>query len=85
MKDGQRNPPLATHGTLGDGELDGPKKILKGGGRAPNAAAIQVYSRSLYKIDGGFVDHGVRFALDVDAVRAHLAKGTASSVERSAP
>ena len=84
MKDGQHNPPLATHGTLGNGRLDGPRKILKGGGRAANASVIHVYSRSLFSMEGDFVDHGVRFALDEDTVRAHLAKGTATIVTKEA-
>lgn len=85
MKDGQRNPPLATHGTLGNGELDGPKRILKGGRWASNADFIHIYGRNLHHEDGNFVCFGVRFAVDVATVRAHLAKGTAAIVARAAP
>lgn len=84
MKDGQRNPPLATHGTLANGELNGPKKILKGGRWASNANFIHVYGRNLHHMDGNFVCFGARFALDVETVRQHLAKGTATIVAKAA-
>lgn len=80
MKDGQRNPPLATTGTLGNGELSVPKKMLKGGRWASNADFIHVFARNLNHMEGNFICFGVRFTIDEETVRTHLAKGTASIV-----
>jgi formylglycine-generating enzyme required for sulfatase activity len=78
MHDGQRNPPLATHGTLANGDLKMPMKLLKGGRWGSNADFIHVYGRRHHRPDGNFICFGARFAVDVDTVRAHLAKGTAT-------
>lgn len=85
IKDGQRNPVLATSGTLANGELDSPRKFLKGGRWASNPDFIHTYGRTLHRIDGNFVCFGVRFAIDIDTVRAHLAKGSATIVTKAAP
>ncbi|HEY0844554.1 MAG TPA: SUMF1/EgtB/PvdO family nonheme iron enzyme [Noviherbaspirillum sp.] len=78
MKNGQHNPPPATHGTLGNGELPGPRRILKGGRWASNADFIHIYGRNLHPEDENFVCFGVRFAMDVATVRRHLSDGTAT-------
>lgn len=80
MKDGQRNPPLASHGTLRNGELEVPLKLLKGGRWGSNADALHVYLRRHHRQDDNFICFGVRFAIDVESVRAHLAQGTATVV-----
>lgn len=82
MTDGQRNPRLATFGTLSNNELDTPKKILKGGRWAGNPDSVHVYARTLNRLDGNFVCFGVRFAIDEATVREHLAKGTATVVAK---
>jgi|GEM_PF-2104416 len=80
LKDGNRNPAPPAHGTTAGGDLNGPKKILKGGRWASNADYIHIYGRNTHHQDGNFVCFGARFALDVDTVRTHLAQGTATVV-----
>ena len=82
MTDGQHNPPLATHGTLSNGEMLVQQKILKGGRWASNADFIHIYGRNRFPVDGNFVCFGARFAIDIESVRAHLAKGTATVVAK---
>lgn len=82
MQDGQRNPPLATHGTLGNGELSGQMKLLKGGRWGSNANFIHVFGRRHHRPDSNFICFGARFAVDADTVRAHLARGTATVVQQ---
>ncbi|HYD94712.1 MAG TPA: formylglycine-generating enzyme family protein [Noviherbaspirillum sp.] len=79
LKDGDRNPPLAATGSL-DMDFKEPMKILKGGRWGSGAGFIHVYSRTYYVPSEQFRCFGVRFALDVATVRAHLAKGTATVV-----
>lgn len=77
LKDGMRNPPLATHGTTPDA-IKTPMKVLRGGRWSSGANGITVYRRSLHYPAGNFVCFGTRFALDEAAVRTHLEKGTAT-------
>jgi iron(II)-dependent oxidoreductase len=79
IQDGARNPPLAATGTPVE-DLPEPRKILKGGRWASNASATSIYGRVLLPPDDSFVCYGVRFALDVDAVREHLKNKTAAVV-----
>lgn len=79
LKDGDRNPPLAAKGAVVD-DLPEPMKILKGGRWASTADGLTVYTRSRYPPHGSFSCYGARFALDVAAVRKHLASGTAKIV-----
>jgi len=80
LRDGQRNPPLADHGTLRNGEMTAPKKLLKGGRWGSNADALHVYARRHQFPDQNFICFGARFAIDEASVRAHLANGGASVV-----
>lgn len=77
LRDGQRNPPLATQGSKVE-ELPHPMKILKGGRWASNASAISIYSRSLKEADRGFLCFGTRFAIDAASVLEHLKNGSAT-------
>ena len=81
LKDGERNPVLATTGTLA-ADIAQPTKILKGGRWASGANFIHVYSRALHPPSQLFRCFGVRFAVDVKTVRSHLANGTATVLER---
>lgn len=84
MKDGQRNPPLATHGTLGNGDLNVPMKLVKGGRWGSPSSAVHIYARRHHRPDDSFICFGARFAVDVDTVRAHLRNGTATVVSQGA-
>ena len=77
MRDGQRNPALATHGTTGDGEINVPARIVKGGRWGSPATAMHIHARRLHRPDDPFICFGLRFAVDVDTVRKHLKNGTA--------
>lgn len=79
LKDGMRNPRLASRGTT-KADLFDPVKILKGGRWASAPGMITVYSRHIDLPKVGFVCYGTRFAADVTTVRTHLAKGTAKVV-----
>lgn len=79
LKDGMRNPPLARTGSKHN-DIWEPKKILKGGRWASDPGSITVHARSLDDPTTSFVCYGTRFALDIDTVRAHLARGSASVV-----
>lgn len=80
LKDGMRNPPLATEGTTRNGELTAQMRSLKGGRWGSNADAIHVYARRRMAPSDNFICFGARFAIDEATVRAHLSKGTATVV-----
>lgn len=79
LKDGEINPPLATHGTAVE-NLPSPMKVLKGGRWASNSSAITIYGRILLRPDDSFICYGTRFAMDINAVREHLDRRTATVV-----
>lgn len=81
IKDGDRNPPLAANASKIP-NLARPMKILKGGRWASNSSATTIYERVRIRADDSFICYGVRFAVDVATVRAHLAKGTATAVQQ---
>ena len=79
LKDGARNPPLATRGSKVEG-MPQPMKVLKGGRWASNSSATSIYGRVLQLPDDSFICYGTRFAMDADTVREHLAHKTATVV-----
>jgi formylglycine-generating enzyme required for sulfatase activity len=81
LRDGMRNPPLASHGTTERNDLDEPMKILKGGRWGSEPQAISVSERRLRKPTGTFICYGTRFALDAATLRSMLARGTAGVVQ----
>lgn len=82
LRDGLRNPPLASHGTTSRNDLDEPMKILKGGRWGSEPQAISVSERRLRKPSGTFICYGTRFALDAGTLRAMLARGAAKVVQQ---
>lgn len=80
LKDGMRNPPLATEGTTRGGELSAQMRTLKGGRWGSNAPSIHVYARRRMAPSENFICFGTRFAIDEATVRAHLSRGTATVV-----
>ncbi len=76
LKDGVRNPPLATEGSAIRGEKM-PQKIIKGGRWASEALSISIAHRERTVASTGFLCYGARFAMDADAVRAALREGRA--------
>lgn len=76
LRDGVRNPPLATEGITSRGVLE-PAKILKGGRWASVASQIRIYERTNYPPAKSFQCNGTRYALDVATVQEHLSKGRA--------
>lgn len=79
LQDGERNPPLALQGSKVE-SLPHTMKVLKGGRWASNSSATSIYGRVLMKPDDSFICYGTRFAMDVSAVREHLANKTATAV-----
>jgi formylglycine-generating enzyme required for sulfatase activity len=79
MKDGDRNPPPASEGSLEPG-YEAPMKISKGGrwGSKPNF--LHVHGRRYLEADKWFICYGTRFAIDERTVREHLNQGTAKVV-----
>jgi formylglycine-generating enzyme required for sulfatase activity len=77
LKDGERNPVPAAQGSKID-DMPHPMKVLKGGRWASNSSATSIYGRNVMRADNSFVCYGVRFAVDLEAVLQHLAKGTAT-------
>lgn len=77
IRDGVRNPVLAAQGT-GTPPFDEKMKIAKGGRWSMAPVASVIPARSLVSLHGSSTRHGVRFALDADAVRKHLDSGTAT-------
>lgn len=80
LKDGARNPPPASTGTLEPG-YPGPLKVLKGGRWGDQANSLHVHLRRRQPPNEGFICYGARFALDEETVRQRLASGEA----RAAP
>lgn len=84
LKDGDRNLASVSNGTVREFGSDraepnesGPWKILKGGRWASHAEQLRIGARIYYTPEAPFRCNGTRFAIDVAAVREHLAKGTA--------
>lgn len=81
LKDGDRNPAPSSKGTTVtyaefSTEYLGPFKLLKGGRWASHEHQLKIGSRIYDRPDDAFQCNGTRFAMDVDAVREHLARGT---------
>jgi formylglycine-generating enzyme required for sulfatase activity len=79
MQDGVRNP-LATvpYQTPDDKK---PHRILRGGRWASGVGQLSIYgNRDIQPTDEGFRCFGARFVLDVNTLREHLARGTATIV-----
>lgn len=74
LRDGVRNPPLASDGT--PVLYESTKKIIKGGGWTTNPFALYIGNRSTKALDRSSSNDGVRFAADVSTVRAYLARPT---------
>lgn len=79
LKDGARNPPLASSGTPVPYEVA--QKISKGGRWGQGPAQLAIASRRLLRPAGGSAGEGVRFALDAQTLRQHLAQGTAHVIK----
>lgn len=76
LVDGVRNPAQATEGTTRP-DVPVASRILKGGRWASGANGMLISSRVYYAPTEPFRCNGARFAVDVDSVKAHLARGTA--------
>lgn len=72
LKNGVRNPPLALDASPAPYEL--PQKISKGGGWTRNPKAIDIGGRFLDEPYRSSSRESVRFAADVNTVRAYLAR-----------
>ena len=82
LKDGMRNPPSATSGSMLRG-FASPYKILKGGRWASEAAGISIPVREAKQADGsGFLCYGTRFALDAEKVKVAIDAGQATIVRQ---
>lgn len=81
LKDGVRNPPVPSEGTIPKTDHEdpqkGPWKMLKGGRWGAVEDGIRVSSRVYEMQDVSFRCNGARFGLDAATVREHLAKSTA--------
>lgn len=82
LVDGVRNPPSARKGTTWEGVVWHPSRILKGGRWADGAVGVRIASRVYYVPDAPFRCNGTRFAVDINTVREHLARGTAQVVRQ---
>lgn len=82
LKDGMRNPPLASRGTTNRNDLEEPMKMLKGGRWGSQPQSLSVAERRLRKPSGTFICYGTRFALDATALRDLLARGAAKVVQQ---
>lgn len=83
LKDGDRNPANSGTGTVVPyaeypADYQGPWKILKGGRWASHERQLEIGARIYYSPDDPFRCNGTRFAIDVGAVRRHLAQGSAT-------
>lgn len=77
IRDGVRNPALATEGS-GTPPFDEKMKILKGGRWSLAPVASVIPARRVVPPHASSSRNGVRFALDANAVRQHLDNGTAT-------
>lgn len=73
LRDGMRNPPPADHGTLETG-MESPYRMAKGGCWKSTSLSISIHARAPYPPDVRSRCKGVRFAIDVEAVEAWLAR-----------
>lgn len=75
LKDGDRNPLPPQEGTPMPFEI--PQRIAKGGRWHREPVHLVIAARELVRPAGGAAANGVRFAIDANEVRRHLAQGSA--------
>lgn len=80
LADGVRNPPLAPQGKTARTDVPQPSRMMKGGRWASGDTGIRISARVYFAPDESFRCNGTRFAIDAEAVRRHLAAGTARVV-----